>query len=210
MKIAIFGKKEYTKNYEKYVESSYAAPIVTLDPGLCRECDALILPGGGDISPIFYGEECTGSENIDTELDILQFQALEQATKAGIPVLGICKGMQLINVSFGGTLTQHMTTAGIHTFNGCDSIHDTCIAKDSLLYKWYGNSAIVNSAHHQCVKRLGKGLIPIQWCTGDSCIEAIVHEFLPVLGLQWHPERLDKSVYGTDSSKVMEFFKAAY
>lgn len=190
MKIAIVGRKKNTGNYEKFVSSTGAIPYVTLNSGELTSCDALILPGGGDITPAFFGEHNNGSVNIDTELDILQFQAFDYALRRNIPILGICKGMQVINVAFGGTILQDLPTSHQHRCQNADLYHTTTICKDSCLHKLYGSEAIVNSAHHQAVKCLGRGLIPIQWCTADNCVEALVHESLPILGVQWHPERL--------------------
>lgn len=193
MKIAILGRKTLTANYEHFLENMPAITQTILSPGELAGCDALILPGGGDITPAFFGEHNTGSKNIDTELDILQFQALDYALRRNIPVLGICKGMQLINIAFGGTIVQDLPTASIHEYKGKDQYHFTTILEGSCLYELYGREALVNSAHHQGIGRLGNGLCAVQWCTADGCIEAIVHENLPVLGLQWHPERLSNA-----------------
>lgn len=190
MKIAILGRKNLTGNYERFLRDFSAIPITTLTPGELSDCDALLLPGGGDITPAFFGERNCGSRNIDTELDILQFQALDYALRRKLPILGICKGMQVINVAFGGTITQDLQSAGIHQYNGQDQYHPTNILEGSCLHELYGAYAVVNSAHHQGIGRLGKKLKAIQWCQTDGCIEAIVHDSLPILGLQWHPERL--------------------
>lgn len=203
MKIAIVGRKKDTINYERYVSTMHAIPVITLSPTALSSCDALLLPGGGDITPAFFGEYNNGSVNIDTELDILQFQATDYALRLSLPILGICKGMQVINVAFGGTITQDLPTAGIHRCQNGDQYHKTTIAPDTCLSALYGTHAFVNSAHHQGINRPGNGLLPIQWCDEDNCIEAICHQTLPILGLQWHPERLDVSKTDVDGDAVL-------
>lgn len=208
MKIAIVGRTADVVNYVRYVESGRAVPVVTLNPGDVRGCGGLVLPGGGDITPAFFGEGNHGSRNIDTELDILQLQALEQAICRGIPVLGICKGMQIINVKFGGRIIQDLgqEAAERHRYENGDKYHPTVILENTWLYGLYGGEAVVNSAHHQSLGSLGEDIEVVQYCREDGCIEAVTHRRLPVMGVQWHPERIDEERCGIDGEKVLGYF----
>ncbi|MCM1112640.1 MAG: gamma-glutamyl-gamma-aminobutyrate hydrolase family protein [Muribaculum sp.] len=206
LKIAILGRPKDTANYERFLQENALTPVTTLNPGEVSSCQGLLLPGGGDITPAFFGENNRGSRSIDTELDILQFQALELCIRNKRPVLGVCKGMQLINVAFGGTIMQDMDSARLHLCPGQDLYHNTRILQGSLLHVLYGGEAVVNSAHHQCLGRLGTGLRVIQFCPEDECPEGIAHESLPILGLQWHPERLDPRFTTLSGVPLLSFF----
>lgn len=210
MKIAILGRKSDALNYVNYVKRLSCTPVQTLSPGESATCDMLILPGGGDITPAFYGEEIDGSFSIDTELDVLQIQAFEYAMKRQMPVLGICKGMQLINVALGGTMVQDISTPQIHRSPNGDQYHNTHITRGSFLYELYGEEAVVNSAHHQCVKHLAKELTPIQWCPEDNILEAFSHQRLPILGVQWHPERIKQEYTTTSGDQLLAHFLQHY
>ena len=128
--IAVVGRKEDTVRYENTLKRLSVPYITTLSFSHMQSCDGLLLPGGGDITPAFFGQKNAGSLNIDTELDIIQIQALEQAVRYKKPVLGICKGMQIINVFFGGTIVQHMKEADIHRYENGDKFHETVILSD--------------------------------------------------------------------------------
>jgi len=210
MKIAILGKEDDTKNYVRYALSAGIQPLVTLSPEAAASCDALLLPGGGDITPAFFGEMNHGSRNIDTQLDICQLQAFSMALKKKTPVLGICKGLQIINVALGGTIIQDLPTAAAmrHQYQNGDQYHPTVIMPDSWLHRLYGCSAVVNSAHHQALGRLGDGLTAVQHCPADGCIEAVAHSFLPIVGVQWHPERIDEALSGVNGQPVLDYLSS--
>lgn len=208
MKIAIVGKKTETANYARYIQAINITPAVTLNIEEVSACDALLLPGGGDITPAFFGEQNHGSRNIDTELDIRQLLAFDLAVKSRQPVLGICKGMQIINVGLGGKLIQDLSPSASerHSYENGDKYHTSVITCGSWLSRLYGQEACVNSAHHQALNSLGRGLEAVQYCPLDGCIEGIAHKTLPVIGVQWHPERIDCARSGTDGRKVLAYF----
>ena len=190
--IAIVGRSGDTHNYEAALHRLEVSCITTMNVQEAAQADRLLLPGGGDITPAFFGQTNHGSRNIDTELDILQLQALSLFMEQKKPVLGICKGLQIINVHLGGTITQDIQTADRHKWTGQDQRHRVWhdgLDHADFFYQLYGPGALVNSAHHQAIDRLGDGLYAV--CrAGDGIIEGIAHRTLPVAAVQWHPERM--------------------
>ena len=174
------------------------------------EYDGLLLPGGWDVNPSRYGKTPIPQETIDDGLDEIQFAVLENFLEAGKPVLGICRGHQLLNVALGGTLVQDLPSAERHRSlpSGDDHIHPVRVEESSFLYRIYGPACTVNSSHHQGIERLGKGLRAAAF-SEDGVIEAIGHESLPLWGVQWHPERmcfLHKRGDTVDGSEIFRFF----
>lgn len=196
MKILLLANQQ-SENYIKAVEAQGAAAIVNDDS---IDCDGLILCGGNDIQPLYYNEEINGSRNFDIERDKREFSIAKKFLETGKPILGICRGHQLLNVILGGTLIQHLPNASDHTGkNGVDNIHTIKTNPKSILYNLYGDYFFVNSSHHQAIKNLGNDLIATAYAM-DGTIEAIEHISKPYIAVQFHPERMntDKTENGTE------------
>lgn len=170
--------------------------------------DGLILCGGNDIDPKYYGEEFGGSVNIDASRDEAEFELAKAFIEAGKPVLGICRGSQLLNVYFGGSLIQHLPNADIHTNKSDYYItHEVSAEKGSVLEKLYGENFRINSSHHQAVKKLGAGLVATAFY--GEVVEGFEHKSLPVFAVQFHPERMCYSQQREDTvdgAPIFEYF----
>lgn len=209
-RIAIPAKPEDVKNYVKAIVELGAEPVVVGKPVSPDAFDGLLLPGGEDIDPKYYKRENTACGELNPWLDKLQFPVLDAFVKAGKPVFGICRGHEVINVYFGGTLIQDIQTGMRHprTPEG-DTIHMASAAEGSFIDRLYGKEPIaINSAHHQGVETLGRDLIPVMYAP-DGIVEALMHRSLPVKSVQWHPERLCfdwKRDDAVDGSIVIKYF----
>ncbi len=202
------GQKLCSVSYDciKVIKAAGGLPLIlpivkdekVLD-GYVDAIDGLFLTGGEDILPLLYKENPISKvHSISYDRDEFEMSLFKKAYSRGIPILGICRGMQLINVSLGGTLYQDLNTQVINSLGHCpqDSpldqpYHGVKIEEDSKLYDIFGKADIeVNSLHHQSVKDRGKGLKPSAY-SQDGIIEGIEsteRDF--VIGVQWHPEKL--------------------
>lgn len=212
MRILIAGLSHQTQNYVAAISHCDMEPVVSLallDDLSLAGFDGLLLPGGADIDPARYRQPLCGSRNINQELDDAQFAILDAFLKTGKPVLGICKGHQILNVYFGGDLIQDLKDPAPHQANPDDQVHPTHAKEGSWLAQLYGTDFAVNSSHHQAVRQPGLGFSVIQRAS-DGVIEAIAHDSKPLLSVQWHPERMcyerrrDDTV---DGSRVFLHFK---
>lgn len=208
MHIYLAGYPGKMNNYE----AALRACGFTFDTGLElideNAYDGLLLPGGCDIHPSCYGQKLCGSRVIDEELDQAQFRILERFEKAEKPVLGICRGMQVINVYFGGDLIQHLDTTPLHQDSRGDVFHPAQTRKGSVLWQLYGETCLINSSHHQSCHQVADGFVVTQ-IAPDGVVEAIEHTKKPVLAVQWHPERTGFAFYRppvADGAKIFQFF----
>ena len=192
--------------YIKALKQVHLTPILLKEIVKADDYDGLLLPGGGDIAPCFYQCKNKGSRNICISEDIIQLLMFHRFYEQKKPILGICKGMQLINVALGGTLTQTLSTEALHIWQNKDNYHKTSILPGSIIHSLYGSSIITNSAHHQAVLKPGSQLTASQY-TFDGTIEAIEHNTLPILGVQWHPERMCESLHSADTAQGMSVFE---
>lgn len=204
LRIAIPTKdcQKSTANYIDVLETMGAEPCIVGDDCDPSMFDGLLLPGGVDIDPALYGQRNYHCNTLNDRLDNLQKTVLAKFVRARKPVFGICRGMQLINVCFGGTLIQHISNAEEHMKqNEKDSYHYCRTTVNSFISKIYGGDIVTNSAHHQAIGLLGRGLSVAQVSLDGVAIEAIEHQLYPVYGVQWHPERMGE--YG---QAVLRFF----
>jgi putative glutamine amidotransferase len=167
-----------------------------------EKVDGLLLAGGADIDPAFYGQAAADEvARVWPERDRFEIALAGAALQREMPILGICRGMQLINVERGGTLVQHLpATVGNEDHRhtpGAFGDHQVELAPGSLAAHAVGSeSTPVKSHHHQGVDELGEGLIASGWSVGDEIVEAIelprdAHQF--ALGVLWHPEEDEAS-----------------
>ena len=211
-----FKKDEYRLN-EDYVRGiELAGGIPLLFPYLASDSvidrlltlvHGVMLTGGGDIHPSYYGEEPINIKKLIPERDSFEVKVINSAYQRGLPILGICRGMQVINVALGGTLIQHITgTQHYQDADGSALFHTIEIARDSILFEILKkDKMLVNSFHHQAVKDPAP-LLRVVAKAPDGIIEAIEstdsNRF--VLGIQFHIELLFQDY--PDFSRIFKEF----
>ncbi len=216
---------QFNGNYPAALAASGALPIV-IPLGLPEDAlhaifeqlDGLCLPGGGDVDPAYYAEERHAAlGTVDAPRDATELTLARWALAADLPVLGICRGIQLLNVAAGGSLYQDLPAqlpgAGRHDFKLAESpwerpVHRVRMVEDSLLAAIFGTDELMtNSFHHQAVKQPGDGFLAVAWAD-DEVVEGIENRSRRfAVGVQWHPE----GMYRTDhrSCKLFAAFVAA-
>jgi putative glutamine amidotransferase len=198
----IMSNLDYSRSVDEVGGIPVALPVLD-DPrtaeGMIQHLDGLLLAGGEDIDPPLFGQETRpGLGTVSRKRDLFEFALVKTALEKRVPILGICRGFQLLNVYFGGTLHQDLASY----FNssvphasaalGRDSlVHEVTIKDGTYLKDCYGTKTIrVNSLHHQGVDILAPDLIPTA-ASSDGLVEGFQHRAVRyVFGVQWHPEML--------------------
>ena len=197
------------KAYTQAVERAGGIPVLLTETAkvqaLVKRIDGLVITGGGfDIPPAMYGEEPLIELTTIPERTAFESAVYTESLKKGIPVLGVCGGMQLINVIAGGSLYQDIKKQAPASRDHSKGDHRITLEPHTILYGIIGkNTATANTSHHQAIKEPGKEII-VSARADDGVIEAIEHRDFPyVLGVQWHPERM-----GDDMLKIYAWFVA--
>jgi putative glutamine amidotransferase len=201
---AVEGDRDVASINQVYVDAvarAGALPLVLpiLEPSWVDAAldgiDGLLLSGGGDVDPGRYGAVAAPEVGgVDPRRDEWELALARAAMARDLPVLGVCRGSQLLNVACGGTLVQHLgaTTDQVHRDEprSHEMVHAVAVAADSLLARVLGTERVgVNTLHHQAVDAVAPGLRAVAWAD-DGTIEAVEGVQHRVLSVQWHPELL--------------------
>ena len=206
-RVFLRGNAEKLTNYIAALSVVGVEPMVSMDLSLAEECDGLLLPGGADVDPVHFGQKNTASRGIDPERDRDEFALIALFLRLERPILGICRGHQILNIALGGTLIQDLPDATHHQReDGVDRVHSVMVLHP-FLSSLYGERLVTNSAHHQAVDRLGKGLQVT--CMGDDgVVEGFLHENGRIIGVQFHPERMAFEKRRADADDGAAIFRA--
>ena len=169
----------------------------------------LLLAGGDDMDPSLFGQEDRGSRGIDRARDEAELALLDAFCGAGKPVFAICRGHQAVNVWLGGDLIQDLGPGLVpfHQKEEGDQVHPIQAERGTLLHRLYGPVFPVNSWHHQGLGRLGRGLSAAARSEG-GVVEAVEHETLPLISVQFHPERMAGAKARPDTVDGGSIFRA--
>lgn len=149
--------------------------------------DAIVLTGGADIEPANYDATPDGAGDYEPERDRLELELAEGALEHDLPILGICRGLQILNVVVGGTLNQDVPEHARYDVDPAETVHRVTFEEHSRLRLLYGDDFEVNSLHHQTIERVGDGLA-VTARAEDGTIEGVEMPGRDVVAVQWHPE----------------------
>ncbi len=200
------------KSYPEAVAAAGGLPLLCGE--VCAEdmadaCDALMLSGGSDISPSYFGEEVLNDTvKVNPDRDAYEMALARAFLERQKPILAICRGFQIVNVVLGGDLYQDLVEQkDLHHMDRALR-HPVRAEADSVLGRLYGTDFHVNSTHHQAVRNLGEGLRPTAW-SPEGLVEAYEHTSGLIWGTQFHPERLT-GPYWDDRTPDMNAYFAAF
>ena len=197
------GSHRLMSSYTDAVTAGGGLPLIL--PETCPEdaeryvslVDGLLVPGGGDVSPLLYGQEpCPKVSSFRRESDLFELAVIRAAIRRGIPIFGICRGIQVINVAMGGTLIQDIPSqvpgsiCHRQTTRRWELAHSVQAEPGSLLEQVTGMRRLeVNTFHHQAIDQPAPGLI-VTAHAPDGVIEAVESADRKIFAVQWHPENL--------------------
>lgn len=207
LRIQLSAPPELPETYPHAVSCAGGIPVYAYCPPPDLSCQGLILCGGGDPAPALYRQPPSGSTPPDSVRDRAELTLLTAFFEAGRPILGICRGLQLLNIALGGTLIQDLPSPlrAAHQQPTQDTTHLIRTNPDCWLFPCYGPSFWGNSAHHQAVGQLGTGLQPAAW-SEDGTVEALQHQTRPLFGVQFHPERMIAPYHAPGTSNGQAIF----
>ncbi len=187
----------YIRNYAAAITAAGGLPVHLpghVDPTeYVRRLDGIVLSGGADVAPERYGAPAeTDVYPPEPERDRFELALVDAALGEDLPVLGICRGLQLLNVWGGGTLHQHVPEHARYDVAPHEPVDEIRIDPESRLHELYGGQRVVNSLHHQTVDRVATGWV-VTARSADGTVEALEWPGHDMLAVQWHPEMMETS-----------------
>ena len=186
--ITVRSGNDYYFVKKRYIEYFCNFEIVFIYPYISacvyEKCDGFVIIGGDDADPKLYNEENYAAHNIDDKIDGLDLLIIDYATKNNKPLFGICRGLQMVNIYFEGSLKQHV-------LNHNDGVHKVVLVDNFLDFPTVEE---VNSFHHQSVKKIGENL-KVLYYSLDGEVECFVHKNHPIIAVQFHPEMDKKNAF---------------
>ena len=185
----------YYADYARGVLAAGGLPVhlpLDADPSLFVDrLDGILISGGADVWPERYGATpLPSADPAEHERDDFELALLDAAVSRSLPTLGICRGLQIMNVHAGGTLHQHVPEHARYDVAPTGPIHAITITENSALASLYGTDHQVNSLHHQTIDAVGTDFT-VTAAHEDGTVEGLEHRSLPMLAVQWHPEMLN-------------------
>ena len=207
-RILISRSPESSGLYEAAVEKAGGEPISLHCPDIETEFDALILAGGGDVDPRVFMERNLGSYDIDFPRDQAEIALVNRCIYENKPILGICRGHQVVNIALGGNIYQDMNDRMLEIHQapeGEPKYHPVQAGIMTMISDLYGEHFVVNSSHHQAIYKIGQGLYRTAW-DENGVVEAMQHSSLPIWTVQFHPEQMTEENGSVDGQKIFDFF----